>query len=152
MNEHIESSPIPRQDIGSDGELRTEINDARWRYDKVMEAVTGADIKASIIATVQAAALGALLTTDSPSTLTAHPARRCSSAASVRSWPVSRPPARRSSPDMGCAAHRRSMSSSGWRHCHTEASADAPRSEFHVILDWQEHLIADDRDLQPVAW
>jgi hypothetical protein len=71
MNEHPESSPTPRQGVGPDGELRTEIDDARWRYDKVMEAVTGADLKASIIATVQAAALGALLTTATPTTLTA---------------------------------------------------------------------------------
>ena len=35
-----------------------------------MEAVTGADLKASIIATVQAAALGALLTTVTPDKLT----------------------------------------------------------------------------------
>jgi hypothetical protein len=41
------------------------------RYDKVMDAVTGADLKASIIATVQAAALGVLLATATPDTLTA---------------------------------------------------------------------------------
>jgi hypothetical protein len=35
-----------------------------------MEAVTGADLKASIITTVQAAALGALLTTVTPDKLT----------------------------------------------------------------------------------
>jgi hypothetical protein len=69
MNEHTESSPTPRQGVDPGGELRAEIDDARWRYDKVMEAVTGADLKASIIATVQAAALGALLTTATPSTL-----------------------------------------------------------------------------------
>jgi hypothetical protein len=71
MHEDTESSPTSRQGVGPGGELRAEIDDARWRYDKVMEAVTGADLKASIIATVQAAALGALLTTATPSTLAA---------------------------------------------------------------------------------
>jgi hypothetical protein len=66
IDEHREVPTTQREDVGPRDEQRGAIDDARWRYDKVMEAVTGADLKASIVATVQAAALGALLTTATP--------------------------------------------------------------------------------------
>ena len=70
MNQHPECSPTLSRGVDAGGELRASIDDARWRYDKVMEAVTGADLKASIVATVQAAALAALLTSATSSKVT----------------------------------------------------------------------------------
>ena len=107
MTEHPEISTTPMRDIGLGGELHAVIDDARWRYDKVMEAVTGADLKASIIATVQAAALGALLTTTPAGKLTAP--SRVLFVAGVGALLVGVATAGTAIfPGMGCAAHHRS--------------------------------------------
>jgi hypothetical protein len=106
MNQYPECSPTLSRGVDGGGELRASIDDARWRYDKVMEAVTGADLKASIVATVQAAALAALLTSATSSKVTT-PNRVLFVAGMERSWPVWGPPARRSFLAMDYAGPRR---------------------------------------------